>query len=57
MTQRKKILYGIFGIIVGLCIGALLRNYRTLEIVSMCNSMNSMKQKCKLCGNPEYGPS
>ncbi|XP_040173506.1 chondroitin sulfate synthase 1 isoform X1 [Anopheles arabiensis] len=48
MTQRKKILYGIFGIIVGLCIGALLRNYRTLEIVSMCNSMNSMKQKSAL---------
>ncbi|XP_049298887.1 chondroitin sulfate synthase 1 isoform X2 [Anopheles funestus] len=48
MTQRKKILYGLFGIIVGLCIGALLRNYRTLEIVSMCNTINSMKQKSAL---------
>ncbi|XP_058814982.1 chondroitin sulfate synthase 1 isoform X1 [Topomyia yanbarensis] len=48
MSQRKKILYGLFGIIIGLCVGALFRNYRTLEIVSMCNSMNSMKQKSAL---------
>lgn len=47
MSQRKKILYGLFGIIIGLCVGALFRNYRTLEIVSMCNSINSMKQKCE----------
>uniref|UniRef100_A0A182Q9N3 Hexosyltransferase n=1 Tax=Anopheles farauti TaxID=69004 RepID=A0A182Q9N3_9DIPT len=45
MTQRKRVLYGLFGIIVGLCVGAFVRNYRTLEIVSMCNSINSMKQK------------
>ncbi|XP_055617155.1 chondroitin sulfate synthase 1 isoform X2 [Toxorhynchites rutilus septentrionalis] len=48
MSQRKKILYGLFGIIIGLCVGALFRNYRTLEIVSMCNSMNSVKQKSAL---------
>ncbi|XP_055609764.1 chondroitin sulfate synthase 1-like isoform X1 [Uranotaenia lowii] len=48
MSQRKKILYGLFGIIIGLCVGALFRNYRTLEIVSMCNSINSMKQKSAL---------
>ncbi|XP_039438411.1 chondroitin sulfate synthase 1 isoform X1 [Culex pipiens pallens] len=48
MSQRKKILYGLFGIIIGLCVGALFRNYRTLEIVSMCNSINSMKQKTAL---------
>uniref|UniRef100_A0A182MZU9 Hexosyltransferase n=1 Tax=Anopheles dirus TaxID=7168 RepID=A0A182MZU9_9DIPT len=48
MTQRKKVLYLLFGIIVGLCVGALLRNYRTLEIVSMCNTINSMKQKSAL---------
>ncbi|KFB41729.1 AGAP001010-PA-like protein [Anopheles sinensis] len=40
MSQRKKILYGLFGIIVGLCVGAFLRTYRTLEMVSMCNTMN-----------------
>lgn len=49
MSQRKKILYGLFGIIIGLCVGALFRNYRTLEIVSMCNSINSMKQKSEYC--------
>ncbi|XP_058443998.1 chondroitin sulfate synthase 1 isoform X2 [Malaya genurostris] len=48
MSQRKKILYGLFGIIIGLCVGALFRNYRTLEIVSMCSSMNSIKQKSAL---------
>ncbi|XP_058128004.1 chondroitin sulfate synthase 1 isoform X3 [Anopheles ziemanni] len=47
MSQRKKILYGLFGIIVGLCVGAFLRTYRTLEMVSMCNTMN-MKQKSAL---------
>ncbi|XP_055545377.1 chondroitin sulfate synthase 1 isoform X1 [Wyeomyia smithii] len=48
MSQRKKILYGLFGIIIGLCVGALFRNYRTLEIVSMCNSINNLKQKSAL---------
>uniref|UniRef100_A0A182J0V2 Hexosyltransferase n=1 Tax=Anopheles atroparvus TaxID=41427 RepID=A0A182J0V2_ANOAO len=48
MSQRRKILYGLFGIIVGLCVGAFLRTYRTLEIVSMCNSINSMKQRSAL---------
>ncbi|KAL1375705.1 hypothetical protein pipiens_017339 [Culex pipiens pipiens] len=53
MSQRKKILYGLFGIIIGLCVGALFRNYRTLEIVSMCNSINSMKQKNTLTTDVE----
>ncbi|XP_053678321.1 chondroitin sulfate synthase 1 [Anopheles nili] len=48
MPQRKKILYGLFGIVVGLCVGTLLRSYHTLEIVSMCNSMNSIRQKSAL---------
>ncbi|XP_058064132.1 chondroitin sulfate synthase 1 [Anopheles bellator] len=48
MSQRRKILCGLFGVITGLFVGALLRNYRTLEIVSMCNSINGMKQKSAL---------
>jgi chondroitin sulfate synthase len=45
MSQRKKNLYGVFGLIIGICIGALWRNYRTLEIVSLCNAMNGLSQR------------
>lgn len=44
----KKLIFGLFGIIIGLCIGTFMKNYQTLEIVSMCNSMLNMRQKCKL---------
>lgn len=37
MSRRKKIIFGLFGALIGLCIGTLLRNYRTLELISVCN--------------------
>ncbi|XP_049531022.1 chondroitin sulfate synthase 1 isoform X2 [Anopheles darlingi] len=48
MSQRKKVLGAVIGIIAGLFVGALLRNYHTLEIVSMCNSINGIKQNSAL---------
>uniref|UniRef100_A0A2M4BCY8 Hexosyltransferase n=1 Tax=Anopheles marajoara TaxID=58244 RepID=A0A2M4BCY8_9DIPT len=48
MSQRKKLLGAVIGIIAGLFVGALLRNYHTLEIVSMCNSINGIKQNSAL---------
>lgn len=45
MSRKKKFIFGLFGIIIGLCLGSLLRNYRTLEIISVCNlNLNAQSQ-------------
>ncbi|XP_030378100.1 chondroitin sulfate synthase 1 [Scaptodrosophila lebanonensis] len=37
MTKRKTLIMAFFGIALGLCIGTVLKNYRTLEIVKRCS--------------------
>lgn len=45
MSRKKKFIFGLFGLIIGLCLGSLLRNYRTLEIISVCNlNLNAQSQ-------------
>lgn len=49
MSKSKKLIFGLFGAIVGLCIGSFLNNFNTTEIVSKCdtNSLASVQYKCK----------
>ncbi|XP_060664643.1 chondroitin sulfate synthase 1 [Drosophila nasuta] len=37
MTKRKTLIMACFGIVLGLCIGTVLKNYSALEIVKRCN--------------------
>ncbi|EDW00448.1 GH11859 [Drosophila grimshawi] len=37
MTKRKTLIMAWFGIVLGLCIGTVLKNYRALELVKHCS--------------------
>lgn len=37
MSTRKTMIFSIFGIAIGLCIGTVFKNYRALELVKRCN--------------------
>ncbi|XP_053948348.1 chondroitin sulfate synthase 1 [Anastrepha ludens] len=44
VTKRKTLIFAIFGIALGLCIGTVLKNYRALEIVKRCSMKPSNQQ-------------
>ncbi|GAB0096814.1 Hexosyltransferase [Sergentomyia squamirostris] len=44
MAQRKKLIcYGLFGILIGFCIGMYLRSYRVIETASNCQLKSGLR--------------
>lgn len=45
MSSNKSTFFMLFGILFGLCLGLVIRNYRALEIVKKCDQSPSEKRE------------
>lgn len=55
MSKYKQIFYGLFGLMIGLSLGTLMKNFHTVELVNLCtpNSLASIQMNSEyliVCG-------